>query len=124
MTITNSNDKKTILLVDDEEPLAVFLKRLLILRGYDVIVAHNGQEAVQTYRNNRDSIDLILMDVVMPIMNGVEAVNEILKFTPTLPILLMSAYAKESIEGLTHTKFIRKPMLPDDLFKSIEELFL
>ena len=112
-------DKKTILVVDDEDSLAIFLEKLLKSEGYNVFTASNGKEAVEIYKTNKENIDLVLMDVTMPIMTGLEAHREITQFDPCAPILLMSAYSQDAFEGLTHPHFIQKPMRPTELFESI-----
>ena len=114
----------TLLLVDDEEPVSFFLKRLLELEGFTVLTASNGHEAVEFYKANKNSIDLILMDIVMPIMSGIEAVAEIKRFDPSVPALLMSAYDKDSFEGISQLHFIRKPMMPNDLISTINGLLV
>jgi len=110
--------------VDDEESVSFFLKRLLVLEGFSVLTASNGQEAVETYKANSNNIDLILMDVVMPVMNGVEAVAKIKRFDPSVPVLLMSAYDKDTFEDISQMHFIRKPMMPQDLINTINGLFV
>lgn len=114
---------KTILLVDDEEQLMFFIEKLLIKEGYRVILASNGKEAVDTYKADSGSIDLVLMDIVMPVMSGVEACNELLTFDPDASILLMSAYPKDSFECFEQMNFIQKPMHPTDLFSIIGTIF-
>ena len=108
--------------MDDEEPVSFFLKRLLVLEGFSVVTASNGQEAIETYKASQEDIDLILMDIVMPVMDGVEAVAEIKRFDPSVPVLLMSAYDKDTFEGVSQMCFIRKPMKPQDLISTINGL--
>jgi CheY-like chemotaxis protein len=114
--------KKTILLVDDEEKMGVFFLTLLKWKGYNVVNASNGQEAVDAYKSNPDSIDLILMDISMPVMSGIEAYRELKQYDPTVPIILMSGYTSNTFEGFTHTQFIKKPMKLTDLFTAIEKV--
>lgn len=113
---------KTILLVDDEESLMFFLQKLLLHEGYKIVMASNGKEAVDIYKSARDRIDLILMDITMPVMSGIEAYKELLKHDPDTLILLMSAYSKEFFEGIENINFIRKPIFPVDLINKIAEL--
>jgi len=122
MKVINDVGKKTILLVDDEDYLVDILKKLLVWQGYYVLTVKNGLEAVEAYKAKTEKIDIILMDIIMPKMSGVEALVKIKDYDPYVPIILMSGFAEESVEGLPHTHFIRKPMQPQDLFKSIEEV--
>jgi CheY-like chemotaxis protein len=119
--LTNT-DKKTILIVDDEEKMGFFFLTLLKWKGYNVENASNGQEAVDAYKSNPDSIDLILMDISMPVMSGIEAYRELKQYDPTVPIILMSGYTNNTLEGFTHTHFIKKPMKLTDLFNTIEKV--
>jgi len=113
---------KTILLVDDEESLMFFLQKLLLREGYKIAMANNGKEAVDIYKSSQDKFDLILMDITMPVMSGIEAYKELLKHDPGVTILLMSAYSKESFENIENINFIRKPIFPIDLINKIAEL--
>ena len=114
---------RTILIVDDEEQLAGFLGKLLKHQGYNVFYADNGKKAVDIYKENQKNIDLILMDIAMPIMNGIEAHKALTQLNSKALILLMSGYSQESFTGLEHAHFIRKPMHPTELFKSINDIF-
>ena len=112
--------RKTILLVDDEDSLLVFLKMLLLDKSYNVITASNGKQAVETYKANTSRIDLVLMDISMPIMNGIEAANEIYHYNPNVAILLMSGFLQDSIDGLDSFHFIKKPVKPLELLQTIK----
>ena len=120
MKSLSDNDKRTILIVDDEDQLSFFLQRLMEEEGFNVVIASNGLEAVDSFKANPDSIDLVLMDIQMPMMSGIEAQNELKQINPCVPILLMSAYSQESLEGIATTShFIRKPMRPAELINTI-----
>jgi|ERR1039457_2454665 CheY-like chemotaxis protein len=123
MNMAVSTESKTILLVDDEDYLQIFLKTLLIGEGYKVILASNGNEAVETYKDRQTEIDLILMDINMPIKDGFESQKEISQFDPHVPVVLMSGNSYEELKDLDHVKFIRKPMYPLELFKTLQEVF-
>lgn len=77
-----------ILLVDDDLELTELLAELLSLEDFDVTVAHNGQEALQLLE--KQSFDLILLDVMMPILNGIETLKQLRK-TSDMPVLMLSA---------------------------------
>jgi len=121
METATSAKKKTLLIVDDEDYLVSFLEKLLIGEGYNVLTARNGKEAVDIYQANSEGIDLILMDITMPVMSGIEAYIEISKQDPSIPILLMSAYSRESLNCLGYPHFIQKPMHPTNLFEAIRQ---
>ncbi len=90
----NAESGMTILVAEDEESNFLFLNALLNKLGADVIRAHNGQEAIDICKN--EVIDLVLMDIKMPILNGDVAANEIRKFKPDLPIIAQTAHAIQS----------------------------
>lgn len=113
---------KTILLVEDEVHLRRFLADYLNSQGFYVIVAEDGQEGVNKYKENIDGIDLVLMDIMMPNKDGITAKNEIIKIDPQAIILLMSGYSETSLGGLSDLNFIQKPMLPAKLLVNIREL--
>jgi two-component system, cell cycle sensor histidine kinase and response regulator CckA len=117
---------ETILLVDDEEMvLSVGVKTLEKL-GYAVLAAQNGQEAVDVYRANKDKIDLVILDIVMPIMGGGQAFDLMREINPKVKVLLSSGY---SIEGQATdilnrgcNGFIQKPFKINDLSDKIIEI--
>jgi CheY-like chemotaxis protein len=84
--------KYTILVAEDEEYNFTLLKYIFEKDGALVIWAANGEEAVEIFRNN-DSIDIVLMDIKMPVMNGIEATRAIKKIDKNMPVLAVTAYA-------------------------------
>jgi len=111
------------MIVDDEDCIVFFLGKLLIYEGYNIFYASNGKQAVELYKANQPSIDLILMDITMPIMNGIEAHKELKQINPKVLIILMSGYSQESLDNSNQVHFIRKPMHPVEICKTIKEVF-
>ena len=118
--IENSHDIKqmqrgseTILLVDDEKEIINIGKNFLEKLGYTPLVAHNGLEAVEMFKIHKDEISLIVLDLIMPEMNGTQAFAEIKKIKEDAKILISTGYAvDDKIEGLLNQGcqgFIRKP---------------
>ncbi|OLS20551.1 MAG: Blue-light-activated protein [Candidatus Heimdallarchaeota archaeon LC_3] len=89
------NGLETILVVDDEAELRDLLIICLQKVGYSVITAENGKEALEIFKQKQSSIDLILLDMVMPIMSGIEVVEEISKLTPEKKIIIMSGHFQD-----------------------------
>ena len=80
-----------VLLVEDNETNQLIAKTLLQQVGIDVISAYDGKEALEHYQQHKDRIDLILLDLHMPVMNGYEAAQEIRKISTDIPIVAMTA---------------------------------
>ena len=77
-----------ILLVDDDLELTELLAELLLLEGFNVTVVHNGQEALSLLKTQ--SFDLMLLDIMMPVLNGTETLKQLRK-TSNMPVLMLSA---------------------------------
>jgi PAS domain S-box-containing protein len=84
---------ETILIVDDQEEVAVVAREMLEALGYAVVVAKNGEEAISTYTHRKNAIDLVMMDMVMPEMNGRQAYSELKKIDPAVKVILASGYS-------------------------------
>lgn len=87
--------KVRILLVDDDPGMCETLSDILEDKGYDVVTANDGMQAVESTKRNE--FDLVLMDIRMPGMNGVEACKIMRSERPTLRVVLMTAYAVEDL---------------------------
>jgi PAS domain S-box-containing protein len=103
----------TVLLADDEPYVLDVARAMLEGAGYDVLVAADGEEAVERFREMRSSVELVVLDVTMPRMNGEEAFREIRRIDPTVPVLFSSGYSEpEAVErflGKGLAGFIQKP---------------
>lgn len=86
---------ETILIVDDQETIWDFLIEALQELGYSVLLAENGLDAVDIFKNNPGQIDLTILDMVMPKMGGHQAFEEIRKLSPDAKVLLYSGYVSE-----------------------------
>ena len=118
---------ETILLVDDEDMIWDVISNMLIELGYTVILAGNGQEAVEIYESNPNTIDLVLMDMVMPEMNAREAFHLLKKIDPNVKVLLSSGFVSEEdakdVLDAGALGFLRKPYRMADLAKAIRKIF-
>lgn len=118
---------ETILLADDEEIVQLTIKRILCKLGYNVYTADNGQQAVELFQKMKDEIDLILLDLTMPVMSGNEALLEIQKIKADAKVILFSGY--DEIEAARRLPipdmagFIEKPSLFEELSNRITDLF-
>ncbi len=113
------NDKKiykgsgTVLLVDDEKVMQETGEDLLKSFGYNVILANNGEEAIGIYIENKNKIDLVILDMIMPVMNGLDCFEKLREINGKLPIILSSGFTnnKELKYLLSNgcNGFIKKP---------------
>jgi len=102
-------DNETILLVDDQPHILETGKEVLNNMGYRVLTACNGLQAVEVFSAHRDNIDLILMDLVMPLMNGDQAAREIRAINPTIKIIHITGYDKQIRDNLSDEAVLTKP---------------
>lgn len=115
----------TILLVDDEEALRTIGSALLESMGFSAMTAANGREALDIYRERGSGIDLILMDLIMPEMGGIETYHELRKVAPTVPIVISSGYSVGEVSELMNDEYagvIQKPYRPDRLQEVLMKL--
>jgi len=116
---------RVVLVAEDEEINYLFLEEVLRRTGAKVIWARNGNEAVQKYNENK--IDLILMDLKMPEMNGYEAMNQIRETKGSTKIIAQTAFAmsgeKEEILESGFDGYISKPIRIAELLKLLEANF-
>ena len=112
-----------ILLVDDEPLLRSAGKRLIIGLGFDVITAANGAEAVAAYRMHQDAIALVILDVAMPVMSGVECFQRLREVNREVCVLIASGYAKSGeVDGLLAAGaagYLGKPYDRRELYRAI-----
>jgi len=87
---------ETVLLVDDEDMIIDIGKRMMDALGYEIMIAKSGEEAIEIFQTNKDSIDMIILDMIMPGMGGGETYDILKGINPNIKILLSSGY---SIDG-------------------------
>lgn len=116
-----------IMIVDDEATVSITLKRMLEKDGYNITLFNDSFEAVSAYRNDPDYFDLIITDMTMPKMTGLELVREMLAFRPEIPVLLMSGYSelndKEKALKLGVRDFLAKPFSHRELSEVLRKVF-
>ena len=115
---------ESILLVDDEEGVRKLVYAILRSNGYDVLDAASGPAALAVYEKNAHKIDMVLTDIVMPQMTGLELGSQLAERSPGLKILYMSGYRDNPIGagGTTPQAFLHKPFTPDTLLSKVREV--
>lgn len=104
----------TILIVDDEEAIRNLLSDSLSGLGYNTIVASNGREAINFYLSNKDKIDLVILDLIMPFMGGEETLIRLREINPNVKLLIATGYGvsetlKDKLRDKGINGFINKP---------------
>jgi len=118
--------KKTILLVDDEDVIIDVCKEILKALGYKVLIASGGIKALEIYKKNKDKINIVILDMIMPGVGGGEAYDRMKEINPDIKVLLSSGY---SIDGQAAdilkrgcNGFIQKPFNMKQLAEKIREI--
>jgi len=113
---------KTILLADDEPAVRLLMAKILEIAGYEVIAVEDGEAAAAMVQSHTDCIDVLISDVIMPKVGGVELAEKINEMCPNTKILLISGYMPEGLKFREGWSFLRKPFSPVVLTERIELL--
>lgn len=120
---------QTILLIDDDPTVLRSTRRLLEQRGYDVICANNGQVALEIFRERGEHVDLVMLDLVMPIMDGIEAFGLIKEARADVPVIITSGCQERELQGQSVFErwgkpvFLAKPFTEPSLDQALEQVF-
>jgi PAS domain S-box-containing protein len=116
----------TVLLVDDEEVILDVSEKVLKVLGYKVLVARSGAEAIEIFKKHQDSIDLVLLDIIMPHMGGGEVYDRLKEISPEVKVLLSSGYSIDGEASKIMARgcngFIQKPFDIMQLSQSIRAI--
>ena len=129
---TSLKGNETIMVVDDEELLCSLACEILQPYGYRLVTARNGRDAVNLYKKMYPNVDVVLMDVLMPEMDGLQAAKEIMEFDPRAKVLFCSGYTSladlseilPADKGNGIPRLIKKPFNPADLALAVRKLLL
>ena len=127
MADAKAKSKKTILLVDDHEAVRVSVGELLQLQGYNILLAADGQEALEIASNSDDPIDLLITDVILPKLSGRELAQRIHQVQSTIKVLFISGYSEQAaFQNFKNVPeaadFIQKPCSMEALLQKIRSL--
>jgi DNA-binding response OmpR family regulator len=114
--MADDGPRGTILVVDDNPDIRGFAQMFLENAGYKVVTAPDGVEALRFYREHQSSIMLLLTDITMPNMNGLELASCVLAMDSGLPVLVMTGSACSDYQGLEN---IAKPFRPAELIHRV-----
>jgi DNA-binding NtrC family response regulator len=112
----------TVLLVDDDASVRNFIRTYLQSSGFRTVTAASGDEAMEVLTRDRDSIGLVLTDLRMPNISGVELARWVRQNNPAMPIIFMSGYWDQSVEEFTDVSFLQKPLNLNHLTAAVAEV--
>lgn len=124
--MTDGKKVKKILVIDDEQPILKMLESVMHFVGYQTFCTISAEDGLKIFTEHRDQIGLILLDILMPKMNGIEAFYRFREIDPTVPIIIISGYTNDSeimnfiIQN--KLKFFRKPFHIEELMDAIREI--
>ena len=117
---------ETILVAEDEDRVMALLVDLLQSQGYRVLTARDGAEAIALLASSTIPVDLVVLDVVMPKVSGLEVVAHLRRTVPDLPILVSTGFGTAAIDSailkLPGLAILEKPYSPYELFRVVREL--
>lgn len=122
----DENVRETILIAEDDAGVRKLMRNTLENAGYTVISTKDGQDAINSFKRNKDEIDLLITDAIMPKKNGKELYDAIIKIRPDIKVLFISGYAGDVIKskGIDDeaVNFMAKPFIPGTLLYTIRKL--
>ncbi len=115
--------RERVLVADDEDLVRMVLKSLLTMRGYQVVTAEDGADAVEKFRTASPRPELVLLDFHMPKLTGLQSLQAMREIDPRVPAVILSGGLHESVsEGMEGVVFLHKPFENDELLRLIREL--
>ncbi len=118
--------KETILLVEDEASIRALSRRILTTSGYTVLEAENGADAIQIAMRESERIDIVVTDVIMPVMGARTMLQQLRKYLPEMKVLFLSGYGDDSLAGdaavFSKSLFIQKPFKASDLTVAVRRI--
>jgi len=118
--------RETILVEEDDPSIRELAEMILGKLGYEVILAHDGMDAIEKFKANSDKVDIIIMDMIMPKKSGREAYQDIRRLKPSVKVLFISGYSPDLLQnkGVLETgeEVIIKPVRPMELARRVREI--
>jgi len=119
-------EPRVVLVIDDEDYMLEVVRDSLAASGHGALLAGSGEAGLQLLRLRGEAIDLILLDLSMPGLSGVETFKRLSEFNPTVPVVVTSGFAEEDavaqLEGLDPAGFLQKPYRSRTLVDLVEAL--
>ncbi len=115
---------KKVIVIDDEPGIRTMIQFELSAKEFDVVIASSGMEALKVLE--KEPVDLVITDMRMPVMDGLDTAFAIKKLDANVPIILMTGYVEDRVEKvleLKNVKFLQKPFSLDELMEIVETTF-
>ncbi len=123
--VTGTKKINTVLVVDDEEMIRRLLEQVIITMGHQALVAADGRKALEIYQQQGEDIDLVLMDLTMPRLDGKKTFHALKRINPGVQVIMMSGFGEDAAMnqfiGMGIRGFIQKPCLVKDIIQKVEE---
>jgi two-component system, cell cycle sensor histidine kinase and response regulator CckA len=118
---------ETILIVDDEKTMQDLLRPTLEKKNFKVLSAFNGNEAITVFKENKDTIDIVLLDMLMPKLSGLSTIPELRHINPQIKIIGMTGSVLENLSSemnaiMQELPFLQKPFSSDDVATMVNEV--
>jgi len=116
---------KKILIVEDDLPSIKYYETLLKNSGADISIFHNGKEFIDYINQKKEKIDLVFLDFLIPLINGIECLRIFRKIWKNVPVLMLTAYSSEQSKTEAYlagcNEYVLKPIYPEKIFFLIEK---
>ena len=116
---------KNIIIVEDDLPSIRYYETLLKSSGADVMIFHTGKEFVDYLATGNKTIDLVFMDFLIPLINGIECVRILRKDRKNTPVIMITAYSSEQAKTEAYiagcNEYVLKPIYPEKIFSLLEK---
>ena len=116
---------KKILIVEDDLPSIKYYETLLKNSGADISIFHNGKEFIDYINQKEEKIDLVFLDFLIPLINGIECLRIFRKMWKNVPVLMLTAYSSEQSKTEAYlagcNEYVLKPIYPEKIFFLIEK---
>jgi nitrogen-specific signal transduction histidine kinase/ActR/RegA family two-component response regulator len=118
--------RQTVLVVEDESALRKLMMKVLDGAGFQIVEAKDGEQAIEICKNMAEPIDMVISDLAMPKLTGLQLKEVVASLRPATKFLLVSGYAEDVVEDPTilraNTNFLEKPFLPDELILKVRQV--
>lgn len=119
---------KRIVIVEDDIPSIRYYETLLKSTGAEVSIFHNGKEFLDYLKQGKEKIDLVFMDFLIPLVNGIECIRSFRKERKNVPVLMLTAYSSEQSKTEAYlagcNEYILKPVYPEKVYFMLEKYLM